>query len=88
MIEPFDYLGDRISCAILTWVRMKLCFFPLLSWLLASLRAPGGAQSALDAGLRVLAVATTGPATKLTHATRVEPNLAEVTPDKLLEWFP
>eukprot|EP00667_Euglena_gracilis_P023854 EG_transcript_27173 len=48
----------------------------------------GGAQSALDAGLRVLAVATTGPATKLTHATRVEPNLAEVTPDKLLEWFP
>lgn len=46
-----------------------------------------GIRSARDAGLMTLGIATTGPASSLTHAHRVEPGLQGVTLDKLREWF-
>lgn len=46
-----------------------------------------GIASARAAGLEVLGLTTTGPAELLNEATRVVPNLQDVTLDRLREWF-
>ncbi len=46
-----------------------------------------GIESARGAGLMTLGLATTGPASSLSRANRVEPGLAGVTLAKLREWF-
>jgi HAD superfamily hydrolase (TIGR01509 family) len=46
-----------------------------------------GIESARGAGLMTLGIATTGPASALSRAHRVEPGLQGVTLAKLREWF-
>lgn len=46
-----------------------------------------GIESARGAGLLTLGITTTGPASALTRAHRVEPGLQGVTLEKLREWF-
>jgi beta-phosphoglucomutase-like phosphatase (HAD superfamily) len=46
-----------------------------------------GIESARGAGLMALGITTTGPASALTRAHRVEPGLEDVTLEKLREWF-
>jgi beta-phosphoglucomutase len=46
-----------------------------------------GLASALSAGLRTLGVCTTSPASSLDRAERIAPSLADVTRDRLMQWF-